>query len=110
VLRRDREVADIGWRGILVVFQLTKHLLQGEAERLKLFLLNPERRCFAGGADEPQTKRPLPGLPERLGIDAASEAEFRGQWGYSSGICPWRTHRIDAADMAVKRYRGVVDA
>ena len=85
VVRRDRKLADVGRRWLLVVFELGKHLLQREAQRLQLFLLQPDGCRLSVLADDAQAERALPGLPERLHVDAARHIElFRHSCGRRS--------------------------
>jgi hypothetical protein len=77
------ELTGVRWRWLAVVLELGKHLLEGQAEGLQLLFFQPQRAGVAGLADKAQTKRTLARLPERLGIDAAREAEVGGQLGGS---------------------------
>jgi hypothetical protein len=96
------EVARVGGRRLAVVFELSQHLLEGEAQRLELLLFEPEGGRLGFGADDAEAERALAGLAKRLRIDPPGKSEIGGQGrrsGYAMGV------RIEECAAAVKQVR-----
>src|SRR5581483_5312054 len=78
VVGHDGEVGHARRRRLIVVLELCQHLLERQAERLKLFLLEPERGGLGRLTDELKAEGALARLAERLHVGAADEAEVCG--------------------------------